>query len=328
MRKIVILFLLVLLCLILLGISPYIGPTKIDIINALKNPQSQEGIVFFKIRLPRVLLAFLVGASLSLGGAVFQSLFRNSLATPYTLGASSGSSLAVVIAIHLGLEGLTGSVPMTVIFALTGGLLFLFLLYFIMKNKHGFVPENLLLAGVTLGYLASAAILFIYYISSYGETQQMIYWTMGNLDTVGYRYVLIVIPAFLVVYPYLQYKAGALNLLSFGSDFAATRGVNVKSTQRNLLIMVSILISTCVSVSGPIGFVGLIIPHVIRRSLGADHRLLLPASVFAGGILLIFCDTIARSFFAPSDLPVGIITAIIGGPFFMFLLKKKSFYFK
>ncbi len=320
MKPSIVFIILIVLCLLAIALTPAIGQTKINLSNAILDPSSPEGRILFQIRLPRVLLAFLVGASLAISGVVFQVLFRNSLATPYTLGTSSGASLSVVIAMHLGLGIKFLGLPFVVPAAMTGGLAFLLILYALMRGLRRFSPQNVLLAGVTLGYLASAAILFVYYISSYGETQQMIYWTMGSLDTLGFTSAYILLPFIILIYPYIQYKAGALNLLSIGEDFAATRAVDIKSTQRWLLILTTILISACVSVSGPIGFIGLVIPHAMRLILGTDNRRLIPASLLGGGLLLCLCDTLARSLFPPADLPVGILTATLGGPFFLYLL--------
>lgn len=286
------------------------------------HPLAKE--ILLNIRLPRILFAFLVGASLSLVGAVFQVLLRNELATPYTLGISSGGALGAVISIKTGLVVIVLGFSTTVIFSIAGSLLTVGLIFFIARERYEISTFTLLLAGVTIGLFFSSMILFIHYLADFTETYRMIRWLMGALDVVGWRYPFAVLVIFVPVFVYLFLNAPAFNLMLSGSELAKARGVEVRRLQKWSFITSSILVGTCVSMAGPIGFIGLIVPHILRLIIGPDHRRLFPVAALAGGIFLVWADTIARQIIAPAELPVGIITSLIGGPFFIYLLVRNK----
>ncbi|MHC4593258.1 MAG: FecCD family ABC transporter permease [Planctomycetota bacterium] len=259
--------------------------------------------------------------ALAVAGAIFQALLRNPLATPHTLGVSAGGALGAVVAISVGLPAV-GLGPLTSVqfFALLGALANIGIIYLLARRKETFSPLKLLLAGVTLGLISSAAIMFVRFISDPHKLVMVDRWLMGGLDVQGFRSVAAVLPLFLPAIALLLTQAGAMNQLSLGEEMAAGRGVDVGAVQVECFVAGSVLTAAVVSVAGPIGFVGLIVPHLLRGLFGPDHRTLLFLCFFGGGVFLAVADTIARSAFAPSELPVGVLTAMLGGPFFLILL--------
>ncbi|APF17820.1 ABC-type transporter, integral membrane subunit [Caldithrix abyssi DSM 13497] len=319
------LFKILLWMVILLGgltIPLFIGEGPFSFKEMFSSPQTINSQIILSVRLPRIFFAFLVGASLSLVGAVFQVLLRNELATPYTLGISSGGALGAVLAIKAGLVIQLFAFSSTVIFSIAGSLLTVGLIYFIARERQEISTLTLLLAGVTIGLFFSSLILFIHYLADFTETYRMIRWLMGALDVVGWKYPLTVFTILAPVFVYLYYHAIDFNLLLSGNEMAKARGVNVRSLQKWSFIVSSFLVGACVSMAGPIGFVGLIVPHIMRLLVGADHRVLLPHALVGGGLFLVWCDTIARSIIAPAELPVGVVTSLLGAPFFIYLLIK------
>ncbi len=320
-----------LFCLLAVLICPFLGAVPIDIGQALSHAgaanESLDASILFVTRLPRVVLAALTGSALAVGGVVFQALLRNPLATPYTLGVSSGGALGAVLAIKFGLVfaflGLSSVAVFAFLFALaTVGMVYL------LAHSRGRLPTSiLLLAGVSVSFFISALILFAHYVADYTESHKMIRWLMGGLDVVGFEGVWSILPMYvlgmLMIFPRMR----DLDQLSFGEILAHSRGVDVNRSQKICYLASSLLVSSVVCLGGPIGFVGLIVPHSVRFLVGPSHRILLPASAFAGAGFLILCDTVGRTMFAPTELPVGILTALIGGPFFIGLLfrEKKKF---
>ncbi len=305
---------------ILLTVPLFIGQGKYGL-NVLLSPgPSLAKEIILNVRLPRIIFALLVGASLALVGAAFQVLLRNELATPYTLGISSGGALGAVIAIKTGLDITVLGFSTSVLFSIAGSVLTIGLIFFIARERYEISAFTLLLAGVTIGLFFSAMILFIHYLADFTETYRMIRWLMGALDVVGWRYPLTVFFVFVPVFVYLLLNAPAFNLLLSGNELARARGVEVRRLQKWTFLLSSVLVGTCVAMAGPIGFVGLIVPHVVRLMMGPDHRRLFPVAVLSGGLFLVWADTIARTVIAPAELPVGIITSLIGGPFFIYLL--------
>ncbi len=272
-------------------------------------------------RLPRVLLGLLAGGGLAVAGAVFQAMLRNPLATPHTLGVSAGGALGAVLAISLGWTApgiwLVGPVQF---FALAGALVNVGVIYLLARRRETFSPLKLLLAGITLGLISSAMIMFVRFISDPHKLVMVDRWLMGGLDVHGYRSVASVLPLLLPALVLLLGEAGAMNQLALGEEMAEGRGVNVHAVQVECFLAGSLLTAGVVSVAGPIGFVGLIVPHMLRAVFGPDHRVLLVVAFFGGGAFLAVADTVARSAFAPSELPVGVLTAMLGGPFFLILL--------
>jgi len=313
---------LIVLAIVTFLIAPLIG-------SGFSNPgqffQSETGRqILLELRLPLVVFAFLVGFSLAMIGVVFQALLQNELATPYTLGVSSGGALGAVIAIKSGLAFTFLGFTTTAIFSIFGSLLTIYIIYNIARSGMGLSPLILILTGVTVSLLFSSLILFVHYLADFTETYRMIRWLMGGLQIVGWYYSLVLLPFVVLASIYFYRQAPALNILSSGDVLALSKGVDVLHLQRWIFFIGSALTGLVVAFAGPIGFIGLIVPHLLRMVIGADHRKLLIAAPFFGGTFLIWCDSLARTIIAPAELPVGIITAMLGGPFFIWLLIKKK----
>ena len=310
-------------------VAPFIGETPLQFgrVFSFSTPLADnvDAQIFFLARLPRSLAAALVGGTLAAAGVVFQGLLRNALATPYTLGISAGASFGAMTAITfgssipvLGWTGVTGA-------SLAGATLAVAVVYVLASARHsGLSTTELLLAGVTMNSFFSALILFVQYLSDFTETFRALRWLMGDLDVAGYQPIIGGLPLIMIALAGCAWLARPLNLLSLGADAAATRGVDVRRAQRIAFFCGSLATGAAVSIGGPIGFVGIIVPHLVRLVVGADHRLVLPASFFFGAAFLVACDVISRTVMAPLELPVGIITALIGGPFFLWLLIRKK----
>lgn len=306
-------------------LSPLVGSTPISLARAFDRSvpfaDNIDAQIFFIARLPRALAGALVGGTLAAAGVVFQGLLRNALATPYTLGVSAGASLGAMIAITFGasLPWLSAAPA-----SLAGALLAVSVVYLLASAKHsGLSTTVLLLSGVTLNAFFSALILFVQYMANFADMFRAMRWLMGNLDVAGFGPVLGALPLVALAFIAFAWLARPLNLLSLGADAAGARGVNVTAAQRVAFFSASIATGAAVSVGGPIGFVGIIVPHLVRLMAGADHRLVLPASTFLGAGFLVACDVAARTVLAPVELPVGIITAMVGGPFFLWMLIRK-----
>lgn len=306
------------------SIAPLIGPGKIDLIKAFSGSAALDARILFDIRLPRIVFAFLVGGGLSVVGAVFQALLRNDLATPYTLGVSSGGALGAVIAIKSGLVIQLFGFSTTTLFAIAGSILTILLIFWIAAQSRDITTFRLILAGVTISLLFSAISLFIHYLADFTETYRMVRWLMGSLEVVGWKAPIVIFVILLPILIYYYINATAFNLNLAGEDMALSKGVNLQRLQYISFLLGSILVGSIVSIAGPIGFVGLIIPHILRLLKGPDHRSIIPGSLFLGGAFLICCDTIARMIISPTELPIGIITSMLGGPFFIYLLVRKK----
>lgn len=281
---------------------------------------SMESTIFWRLRLPRIVGAALVGAGLAGAGCAFQATLRNPLAEPYTLGVSSGSALAAVLAIRLGLEGTvlgTGGIGFA---ALIGALITVYLVWRIGSIGQSLPPSTLLLAGITVAMFCGASTMVVQYTADIGEVYRMVRWMMGGLDGVLWQSLAFSAPAMGLGLLLLLWLARDFNALAAGSDAAASLGVDPKRTVTLAFAASALLVGAGIAVAGPIGFVGLIVPHIMRSLVGADHRRLLPASIFAGGAALVLCDMLARSILFPAELPVGVLTALFGGPFFLVLL--------
>lgn len=309
-------------------LAPTLGSTRISLSNAfdfsLSFEQNVDAQIFFLARLPRVILAALTGAVLAVAGLVFQAMLKNPLATPYTLGISSGASLGAVIAIRTGVVFVAFGFSSVTLSAFAGALATVALIYFMAKRKGALPTTVLLLAGVALSFLFSALILFVHYLSDFTQSYQMLRWLMGGLDILDYKLILNILPWVLLSLALLFTISGELNLISSGEELAWSRGADVVRTKKIAYLAASLMTAAVVSLSGPIGFIGLIVPHILRLLLGADNRLLMPAALFIGGSFLILCDTVARTVLAPAEIPVGIITAMLGCPFFIWLLLREK----
>ena len=305
--------------------APFIGSTDLSFgrvfSTSLPFADNVDAQIFFLARLPRATAAALVGGTLAAAGVVFQGLLQNPLATPYTLGVSAGASLGAMIAITFGSVVPVGGVATA---SLAGAFVAVLIVYALANaRQHGLSTTVLLLAGVTLNAFFSALILFVQYLSDFAETYRALRWLMGDLDVAGYSSILASLPFIVIAFAAFVWLARPLNLLSLGAEAAGGRGLDVRLTQRVAFFSASLATGAAVAVGGPIGFVGIIVPHLVRLLVGADHRLVLPASTFFGAAFLVACDVVARTALAPLELPVGIITALIGGPFFLWLLLRK-----
>ncbi len=291
-----------------------------DTVYAILHPHlgGTAQIIIWQLRLPRILLGLFVGAGLACCGAVFQALLRNPLAESYTLGVSGGAALGATLGIILMLPAIY--LP---IFAFSGSFLSIFLVYSIASKKR-FSNPILILGGVILNFLFSSLVLLIFAVSKSEQVHAAILWLMGDLSSTPS--VLIVSAPFLILpaIGLLLIFARELNILTLGEEKAQHLGINVESTKKLFFLLASVITGVCIASAGIIGFVGLIVPHFMRKFTGADHRLLLPAASIAGATFLILSDTLARIIIRPMELPVGVITGIFGGIFFLsFLLKSK-----
>lgn len=287
-----------------------------------KVDDSAAAYILWNLRIPRVLMAFMAGAGLAVSGMVFQAMFRNPLATPFTLGVSSGASLGAAVCIQFGLSFAVWGISGVAISAFIGAILSIILVYALTStSRQGSSTATMLLAGVAVSFFFSSMILFLQYMSDFTRSFQMLRWVMGGMQNiVGFHDVLNVLAFVVSGCLIVWYLLMDLNLLTTGEDFAFSRGVNVKQVKVLLFFSVSLMVGAVVAVCGPIGFVGLMAPHICRLLIGSDHRRLFPATLLFGGTMLVVCDTIARMVLAPTELPVGILTALIGGPFFLWLL--------
>ena len=284
----------------------------------------QERDILLNIRIPRVGVAFVAGAMLSLSGMSFQALFRNPLATPFTLGVSSGAALGAAIFIRLGLHFSLLGVSGTAWAAFGGALLAVLLVYGLTRIKGGFTTTTLLLAGVAISFFFSSLILLIQYVSGLSHSFRIIQWMMGSLAAADVQKLIQLLPFFAGGSLLLIFLHREMNLLMVGEDLAISRGVNVGWVKKLIFLAASLMVGGVVAVCGPIGFVGMMSPHICRLLVGADHRWLTPASFLFGGLFLTVCDTLARSLIAPAEIPVGVITALLGGPFFIWLLLSRK----
>jgi iron complex transport system permease protein len=277
-------------------------------------------IIMVQIRFPRVLMGFLVGAGLASVGVTLQALLRNPLADPYVLGVSSGSALGVSLAILLGIGSTFMLLPILPLFGFAGGLLALLLIYRLAQSRGRLPIHSLLLAGVILNAILTALIMFITSIMEPNRSAGLMAWLMGSLTAPGYPALGVFSTYVVVVLVVLMHKAQLLNVLTSGEETARSLGVETEGVKKHLFALTALLTGAIVSVSGMIGFVGMVVPHAVRLLIGSDHRLLLPASALVGGMFLALADTVARTVLAPAEIPVGIVTALAGGPFFLYLL--------
>jgi len=303
-------------------LTPFAGIISISPGDVFGNTAASN--VFWNIRVARVLTAFLAGAALSVSGMTFQAIFRNPLATPFTLGVANGAALGATLSIWLGLSFSVLGFSGDSVFAFFGAGGAIFLVYGLTRLRKGLSTLTMLLAGVAVGAFCSSIILFIQYMSDFTQSFQIIRWLMGGLEVVGYGPLFNMLPFVLAGAVVILFISQELNLMVTGEEIAVSRGVDVRRTRLLAFIATSVMVGGVVSVCGPIGFVGMMAPHICRLVLGQDHRYLAPASLLFGGIFLLFCDTLARTIIAPAEIPVGVITALLGGPFFIWLLMGKD----
>ena len=310
-------------------LAPLVGSTSISLARVFDRSipfaDNVDAQIFFVARMPRVLAGAIVGATLASAGVVLQALLRNPLATPFTLGVSAGAALGAILVIVFG--GAVALGPLSpVALASLGGAFVAGGIVYALATRPGrpMSTSILLLAGVTLNAFFSALILFVQYMADFTDAYRMLRWMMGDLDVGSFGPIVGALP--LVVIAFLMFAGlpSSLNLLSVGSDLASSRGVDVGRTQRVAFVSAALATSAAVSLAGPIGFVGIVVPHLVRLMAGFDHRIVLPASALFGASFLVACDLAARTILAPVEVPVGVVTAMLGGPFFLWLLVRKG----
>lgn len=295
-----------------------------EVFHALFHPHASgvPQIIVWQVRFPRILLSLLIGAGLATCGCVFQGMLRNPLADPYTLGVSGGAALGATLGIIFGLGSRLGefSIPFC---AFLGAFFSISLVYIVAQRRHFSVP-TLILGGVILSFLFSSCVLLIFAISKAQEVHSAILWLMGDLSWASASLIKVVAYFIIIGIGLLLLFSRDLNLLTLGEEKAVHLGLEAELVKKLLFIITSLITGACVAASGIIGFVGLIVPHFMRRFTGPDHQVLIPASILGGAIFLALCDTLARTIIAPLELPVGVITGILGGLFFLtFLFRSK-----
>ncbi|MFO7820284.1 MAG: iron chelate uptake ABC transporter family permease subunit [Halanaerobacter sp.] len=328
--------LLFLIVVIIIAVS--LGAVDISLSNVIKTllskvPFLQELVnasdlgvketIIYEIRLPRVLLAGLVGLALATSGTVFQALLKNPMADPYVIGISSGASLGATLGLVLDLEFKFLALNTIPLFAFLGAVITVFVVYKLAKVGDKISVSTLLLAGVAVGAFLSALVSLLMVFNN-DSMQQIVYWMMGSLSSKGWQQVQMIWLYIIGGYVITHLFAKDLNVLLLGAETAQSLGLEVESIKKILLVTASLLAGAAVAGSGIIGFVGLIIPHLVRLLVGPDHRILIPSSALVGAIFLIGTDIFARTVIAPTEIPVGIITSLFGGPFFLYLLNKKK----
>jgi iron complex transport system permease protein len=291
----------------------------------------EAGIIML-VRLPRVILALLVGAVLAVAGVAAQAIFKNPMADPYILGVSSGAAFGAALIITFGIYNLALTIPLGIlsikfgaiqIGALAGGLIATFLVFNIARVGGKLPIETVILSGIAVSAFFSALTSFLMYVGGH-SLSQVIYWVMGALWSADWNGIWLMLPMALIGSAIIFAFSRDLNMLLLGDDAAAHLGTNVPLIKAGILALMSLITAAAVSVSGIIGFVGLIIPHMMRLVVGPDHRILIPSSILVGAMFLTAADTFSRMIIQPTEIPVGIVTALIGAPFFVYLLSKKK----
>ncbi|WP_434637215.1 iron ABC transporter permease [Sulfurimonas sp. NW7] len=304
-------------------LSAFVGSVDLHLQNIF-HLNSLDAQIFFALRLPRVLFTFFAGAVLALSGLLFQTLFRNALMTPYTLGISSGAVLGAGIAIKLSLGTLLFGFAAISVFGFFGALFTVFLLLYLSRFLRQSHAESLLLLGIALSLFYSALLMVIFYLGSAMQNDMLIRFTMGSLSVIGWQYPLIISFSAIILFIAVYMYRFELQLLSISQDQAQLKGVNTKKVTVILLVISSFAVGTLVSISGPIGFVGLIVPHIVHKLYPVNISKRIIKTTLFGGLFLVLCDTVSRTLQTQSELPIGIITAIIGGPFFIYLIISRA----
>lgn len=309
-------------------LAPLVGSTPVHLSRvfdrAIPFAENVDAQVFFIARLPRVVAAAIVGSGLALSGVVFQALLRNPLASPDTLGVSAGASLGAVLAITFHADVAWAGIPAVPLAGFAGSVGALAIVYVLAAARRRGTPATaLLLAGIAISALLAAIGRFVQYFADFTDTFRSVQWLMGSLDVGGYAPILAALVPLAIAFAASASLPRVLDLLSIGPEPAATRGVDTVRAERVALVSASLSTGAAVALGGPVLFVGIIVPHIVRLIVGPGHRLVLPASALFGASFLVVCDLIARTILAPVELPVGIITAILGGPFFLWLLFRR-----
>ncbi len=300
--------------------------SRIPLVGSLiasDNIRQSHYYIVLNVRLPRILLSALIGVGLSVVGSTFQSMFRNPMADPYILGISSGAAAGATIAIVLGLGGIIGGLSIITLFAFIGAILTVVLVYNIARAGNRVTTLALILAGVAVGFFLSSVVSLLMFFNR-DDIEKIVMWTMGSLSAATWNEVGILTPVVIIGSMIIIAYARDLNAMSIGDETAKSLGIEVERVKKILLIVSSLIVASCVSSSGVIGFVGLIVPHTIRLMVGSDQRAVLPFSAVWGAIFMVVCDTLARNLIPPSEIPVGAITSLFGAPFFIFMLYKNK----
>lgn len=279
--------------------------------------------ILWQVRLPRVILGIAVGGSLSLAGVILQGMFRNPLVEPYTLGISGGAALGVCLAILFRMGKCMGAWSLTAAGSV-GAIAAIFTVYLLSAGRNGLNMRNLLLIGIMISFICSSLITLIMAVARVEDLHGIIFWAMGSLEQPNPLLVKIASAVSIAALVAAFFFSLDLNALALGEEEAQHLGINVERAKRLLFALASVLTGLSVSVSGIIGFVGLVVPHFVRLVLGGDHRIVLPASWLCGGAFLVFCDTIARTVISPTELPVGVVTGLLGGLIFVYVLCRKG----
>lgn len=321
-HRVIILGFLFLLLLSGILISLATGPSSLSV-SILLSGDFYRDTILLRIRLPRILLALSGGASLSMAGVILQALFRNPLVEPYTLGLSGGASLGVALGLLLGMNFNLGSISYP-LYGFAGALLVTVFLYSASLKKGILRLQNLLLTGVMISFICSSLLMLIMALSRLEDLHGIIYWMMGSLDETDWSLILLSIILSILSFLFLLLKSVELNALILGEEEAHHLGVNIESLKKSIFILASLLTGVTVSIAGVIGFVGLVVPHIMRQLSGPDHRFLIPGSFLGGALFLLLSDTVARTVISPLELPVGVITGIAGGCIFIYILMRRS----
>ena len=297
--------------------APFYGQIDLSL-ESIFHTSSMEYQVFWDLRFPRILLAFFTGGILGLAGLVFQTVFRNPMSTPFTLGVASGATLFTAIAIVFGVATFVS------FFAFIGSLITILILFFITSKLQDIHTTSLLLVGIALSFFYSACLMVMFFISDLSQSYEIVRFTMGSLDTVGFEDVYFMFAASIVILLAVTKYKKEMKLLLVSYEFAQLKGVDVKKTNYILLFVVSISVGICVSITGPIGFIGLIVPHVMKTLYKKSSEKLIYPIFFYGGVFLVLCDLIARNIGTSSDIPIGVVTSFLGAPFFIYLILSKK----
>ncbi len=312
MRKIIFI-----LAIFILIIAPFTGQIPIALIK-LFDTTSMDHQIFFDLRLPRMFLAFFVGGVLALGGLIFQTVFRNPMSTPFTLGVASGATLFTAIAIVLGFGGTSA------LFSFFGAMLTVIVLFAVASRFKTYDSSSLLLVGIALSFFYAAALMVMFYISDLQENYEIMRFTMGSLDIVGFENIYLLAATSLFLLALIRYYRYETQLLLTSYEFAYLKGINVKKVNYILLFSVSLAVGVAVSLTGPIGFVGLIIPHILKTIYAESADKLILPIFFYGGVFLVLCDLVSRNLGTVTDIPIGVVTSFLGAPFFIYLLIKRK----
>jgi iron complex transport system permease protein len=310
-------------------LAPLVGSSPISLSRVFDRSipfaDNVDAQIFFIARMPRVVASALVGGALAATGVVLQALLRNPLADPFTLGVSGGAAVGAMLAITLGATMTLWTLSPVALASLAGAMASAGIVYArATRPGRPIATTILLLAGVTLNAFCWAVILGIQYLADFADTYRTVRWLMGDLGVGSFTPIIAASPFLLAAFATFAVLPSSLNLLSVGTDTAATRGVDVAHTQRLAFVSTALATSAAVALAGPIGFVGILVPHLVRLLVGVDHRIVLPAAALFGAAFLVVCDLLARTLLAPIEIPVGIITALLGGPFFLWLLIRRS----